>query len=217
VSNKIPADVPSIHDLLEHRHRQGTTAVELQLPKYPEKSHKWQWRHLLLRQPAVEALEIVQQVNQRMGDTLEYRTVIPRPDGLRMGFLYDAVRYWHEVDGSSVELLWNRKTGDLVSSYQFYPDGTSYQTVEEKSCVTILGHHSVGCGRNGGLTYANCKVARAIKSGDEEVEFFMSGPKTIGIDMSLLQTFGEKGKQDAVDEEDEEDEVEEYEDEDEAW
>ncbi|KFX98178.1 hypothetical protein O988_04475 [Pseudogymnoascus sp. VKM F-3808] len=118
--------------------------------EYEDKHHSWQWRQLLVCQPPVEALEIVQQVNQRFGGTLEFRTIIPRPGGLRMGFLYDAIRYWHQVENSSVELLWNRKTGDFTDSMRIYPDGSNYKTLDDKPCVTIWGKTGVGCGQYGG-------------------------------------------------------------------
>lgn len=182
--------------------------------EYADKHLSWQWRQLLICQPPVEALEIVQQIDQRGGGILEFRTIIPRPNGLRMGFLYDAIRYWHQVERSSVELLWDRKTGDLTNSMHFYPDGPSYgpsyRTSEDKPCVTIWGKKGVGCGQSGGLTYEHYKSgrgnmdatklrARAIKSGDERVEFCMSEPKLVSIDLGLLFDSMEE------DEEDEED------------
>src|ERR1700712_5035117 len=53
--------------------------------EYANKNHSWQWRQLLVCQPAVESLEIVQQISRRGGSTLEFRTIIPRPYGLRVG------------------------------------------------------------------------------------------------------------------------------------
>lgn len=188
--------------------------------EYEDKHLSWQWRQLLICQPPVEALEIVQQIDQRGGGILEFRTIIPRPDGLRMGFLYDAIRYWHQVERSPVELLWNRKTGDLTNSMHFYPDvagyGPSYRTLEDKPCVTIWGKKSVGCGQYGGLTYEHYRSgrsnmdatklrARAIKSGDERVEFWMSEPKLVSIDLGLLFDSMEEDEEDG-DGEDEEDE-----------
>ncbi|KAH8595365.1 hypothetical protein B0O99DRAFT_686787 [Bisporella sp. PMI_857] len=191
-SNEMPVDEPNIHDQSE-MHLQKTKTLQPRLQGYADNCHNWQWRQLLLCQPAVEALEIVQEVEQRGGGILEFRTIIPRPNGLRMGFLYDAVRYWHKVERSPVELLWNRRTGDLTNRKHIYVDGPSYKTVEDQPCVTISGQTSVGCGQYGGLTYENYASAhshaqthkpraRVIKSGDEEVEFFMSEPKIITYD-----------------------------------
>jgi hypothetical protein len=169
--------------------------------EYEDKHHSWQWRQLLVCQPPVEALEIVQQVNQRFGGTLEFRTIIPRPGGLRMGFLYDAIRYWHQVENSSVELLWNRKTGDFTDSMRIYPDGSNYKTLDDKPCVTIWGKTGVGCGQYGGRTFEHhCNHAqtqkptvRVMESGDERVEFSMSEPKLISLDMTLLLEASMKG------------------------
>jgi len=166
-----------------------------------------QWRQLLICQPPIEALELVQEVSQRVGGSLEFRTVIPRPDGLRMGFLYDAVRHWHEVERSPVELLWNRRTGDLVHQDQIYVGGPSFKSTGDKPCVTIWGHTSVGCGQYGGLTYANyqsAQRAQVIKS-DEEVEYFMSEPKRMSFDLSFLYASIEQDTGDQEDQEDEED------------
>jgi hypothetical protein len=122
-----------------------------------------------------------------------------------MGFLYDAVRHWHEVERSSVELLWNRRTGDLIHHNQIYLDGPAFATSGDKPCVTISGHTSVGCGQYGGLTFANYRSvqrAQVIKSGDEEVEYCMSEPKSISFNLSFLFT----SEQDTEDQEDQEDE-----------
>ncbi|PVH73060.1 hypothetical protein DL98DRAFT_520153 [Cadophora sp. DSE1049] len=177
----------------------GRTTIELRLSHYSDSTdtpHPWQLRQLLFCQPAVEVLEIVQQINRRSGSTLEFRTTIHRPGGLRMGFLYDAVRYWHEVEQSSVELLWDRKTGDLVDKWNYYIDGGSFKAEDDKSCVTIWGKTSVGCGQYGGLTYASygpprdgqARKARTrfIRSDDENVGFQMSEPRAISYDLSFL-------------------------------
>ncbi|KFZ20033.1 hypothetical protein V502_03381 [Pseudogymnoascus sp. VKM F-4520 (FW-2644)] len=179
--------------------------------EYENKHLSWQWRQLLICQPPVEALEVVQQIDQRGGGILEFRTIIPRPNGLRMGFLYDAIRYWHQVERSPVELLWDRKTGDLTNSMHFYPDGPSYRTLEDKPCVTIWGKKSVGCGQSGGLTYEHYRSgrgnmdprklrARAIKSGDEKVEFCMSEPNLVSIDLGLLFASMEEDEKNGEDE-----------------
>ncbi|KAH7420100.1 hypothetical protein BKA64DRAFT_652369 [Cadophora sp. MPI-SDFR-AT-0126] len=177
----------------------GRITLELRLSRHSDSTdtpHPWQWRQLLFCQPPVEILEIVQQINRRSGPTLEFRTTIHRPGGLRMGFLYDSVRYWHEVERSSVELLWDRKTGDLVDEWNYYIDGDSFKTEEDKPCVTIWGKTSVGCGQYGGLTYesygppregqARKARTRYIKSGDEQVAFQMSEPRAISYDLSFL-------------------------------
>jgi len=212
-SNEGPVDVPNVHRPSKNSSQKRMT-VRLRIQKYTDKCLSWQWRQLLLFQPAVEVLELVQHVSQRSSGTIEFRAIVPRPNGLRMGFLYDAVRYWHEVEKSSVKLLWQRKTGDLVDPVYYYKDGTSYKTVEDKPCITIWGKTSVGCGQYGGLTYANYiptrsgeqaqrSRARIMKSGDEEVEFFMSAPKDIDVDLEL---FFASRKADEEEEEDEEDE-----------
>lgn len=174
-------------------------ATTLQPQQHPEHGQKCpygeQWRQLLICQPPIEVLELVQEVSRRGGGTLESRTVIHRPEGLRMGFLYDAVRHWHEVERSSVKLLWNRRTGDLTKgtgSYrQIYVDGPSFKAIEDKPCVTIHGHTSVGCGQYGGLTYSNHqrsdRRAQFIKSDGEEVEYCMSEPRHL-----RLKYFGEE-------------------------
>lgn len=174
--------------------------------EYENKELTWQWRQLLVCQPPVEALEIVQEVERRGSNSLEFRTIVPRPNGLRMGFLYDAIRYWHEVERSSVELLWNRKTGDLTSDAEYYPDGLSFKTSDDKSCVTIRGHTSVGCGQYGGLTYDlyqpernDAPIVRVIKSGNEKVSFSMSEPKVASIDLDLFFAAREKAKKDEED------------------
>lgn len=121
--------------------------------EYADNPLSWQWRQLLVCQPPVEALEIAQQVNQRFGGTIEFRTIIPRPNDLRMEFLYDAIRHWHQVERSSVKLLWNRKTGDIADSNDYYPDGPGYKTSDDKPCITIWGRNCVGFGQYGGLTF----------------------------------------------------------------
>jgi F-box domain len=189
--NEIPVDASNSHDPSETRLQNTTTRQPQQQRGHGDKCpYGQQWRQLLICQPPIETLELVQEVNQRVGGNLEFRTVIHRPGGLRMGFLYDAVRHWHEVEVSPVELLWNRRTGDLVYHYQIYVDGPSFKTIEDKPCVTIRGHTSVGCGQYGGLTYANygsAQRAQVIKSGDEEVEYCMSEPKRMSFDLSLLR------------------------------
>ncbi|KAE9364040.1 hypothetical protein N431DRAFT_432146 [Stipitochalara longipes BDJ] len=205
--NEIPVDASNSHDPPE-THLQNTTTLQPQQQRgHGDKCPYWQqWRQLLICQPPIEALELVQEVNQRVGGTLEFRTVIPRPDGLQMGFLYDAVRHWHEVERSPVELLWNRRTGDLIHHYQIYVDGPSFKTIEDKPCITIWGRTSVGCGQYGGLTYANYRSAQraqVIKSGDEEVEYYMSEPKRTSFDLSLLYASIEQDTKDQEDQEDE--------------
>ncbi|RDL31798.1 Uncharacterized protein BP5553_09200 [Venustampulla echinocandica] len=181
--------------------------------EYANKYPSWQWRQLLICQPPVEVLEVVQQISQRVGGTLEFRTIIPRPNGLRMGFLYDAIRHWHQVEKSPVELLWNRKTGDLTDRKHIYPDGPSYKAFDDKPCVTIWGKKSVGCGQSGGLTYELYRSTRnstqtqkprvrVIKSDDEKVKFSMSEPKLVSIDLGLLRCFMEKDEEDEEEDED---------------
>ncbi|OBT73172.1 hypothetical protein VF21_07919 [Pseudogymnoascus sp. 05NY08] len=167
---------------------------------YANNQLSWQWRQLLVCQPPVKALEIVQEVNERFGGNIEFRTIIPRPNGLRMGFLYDAIRHWHQVERSSVKLLWNRKTGDLVDSRHYYPDGPGYKTSGDKPCVTISGRNGVGCGQYGGLTFEHYHSSqtqkprvRVIESDDEKVEFSMSEPKSVALDMMLLLASDPRG------------------------
>ena len=204
--NEMPVHASNSHDPPETR-LQNTTTLQAQQQRGHADNCPYgqQWRQLLICQPPIEALELVQEVNQRRGGTLEFRTVIPRPGGLRMGFLYDAVRHWHEVEGSPVELLWNRRTGDLIHHNQIYVDGPSFRMIEDKPRVTIWGRTSVGCGQYGGLTYANhwsAQRARVIKSGDEGVEYCMSEPKRVSFDLSM---FFASIKQDTEDQEDQED------------
>ncbi|KIM93927.1 hypothetical protein OIDMADRAFT_184611 [Oidiodendron maius Zn] len=198
--NKIPVDASNSHDPSKTRLQNTALHPQQHCPYWQ------QWRQLLICQPPIKAVELVQEVSRRAGATLEFRTVIARPDGLRMGFLYDAVKHWHEVECSPVELLWNRRTGDLVEYNQIYKDGPSFKTIGDKPCVTIWGHTSVGCGQYGGLTYANygsAQRAQVIKSDDEEVEYCMSEPKRISVDLS---SFYDSIEQDTEDEEDQEDE-----------
>ncbi|KAJ2979514.1 hypothetical protein NQ176_g3205 [Zarea fungicola] len=141
--------------------------------------HRQKWRQLLVCQPPVNVLELVQEVSRRgSSGLLEFRTIIRRPDGLRMGFLYDAVRHWKTNERSKAELLWNRQTGDIK-----YPNDRGEDEagpVEEgEPCLTIWGHSSVGCGQYGGLTYSNYsartqRTARqVIFSDDGDVEYSM--------------------------------------------
>ncbi|KFY05772.1 hypothetical protein V492_08308 [Pseudogymnoascus sp. VKM F-4246] len=167
----------------------------------------WQWRQLLVCQPPIETLEIVHEVGRRVGGTLEFRTVIPRPGGLRMGFLYDVIEYCHQRERSSVELLWDRKTGDLTDDKYYYPDGHGFETLDDKPCVTIWGHSSDGCGSHGCLTYRSWRgyeqmqKPRIIESGGEEVEFTASEPKLRSINLSLLFPEDEDEDGDGGDEE----------------
>ncbi|KFY30523.1 hypothetical protein V494_08124 [Pseudogymnoascus sp. VKM F-4513 (FW-928)] len=174
---------------------------------YEKHELSWQWRQLLVCQPPVEALEIVQEVGRRVGGTLEFRTVIPRPGGLRMGFLYDAIKHSHQEERSSAELLWDRKTGDLTDDKYYYPDGHGFETLDDKPCVTIWGQTSDGCGSHGCLTYRSWRgngqtqKPRVIESGGEEVEFTASEPKLISINLSLLFPEDEDENGDGGDEE----------------
>ncbi|KFY31933.1 hypothetical protein V493_00671 [Pseudogymnoascus sp. VKM F-4281 (FW-2241)] len=157
--------------------------------EYANTHHSLQWRQLLICQPPVEALEIVQQTSQRIGGILEFRTIITCPDGLRMGFLYDVIRHWHQVERCNVTLLWNRKTGDVTDRMYYYPDGgPGYKTPDDKPCVTIWGKNSVGCGQNGGPTYnyRQNPLVRVIKSGEEEIRFRMPTPKHVSMSLESL-------------------------------
>lgn len=187
--------------------RRGRTTIELRLTHSLSSTtstppHSWQWRQLLFSQPPIRNLELVQQISRRVGSTLEFRSTIHRPNGLTMGFLYDAVRYWHEVEGSPVQLLFgnSRKAGDLVDEWIYYPDGQGLKWdgvgEEERDCVTIWGKTSVGCGQYGGLTYASWGPTREgqvrrerrryIRSGDEHVGFEMGEPREVRYDLSFL-------------------------------
>jgi hypothetical protein len=206
--NETPVGAMHIQDPPETPSQITTTTYPLQQRERSDKLPCWQqWRQLLVYQPPIEALELVQQVSQRSGGTLEFRTVIPRPNGLRMGFLYDAVRHWHEVERSPVELLWNRRTGDLTDQQQIYVNGPSFKLSEDKSCVTIWGHSSVGCGQYGGLTYANRSnpTTQMIRSGDEEVEYCMSEPRGMSFDPSLLYAALQRRLKNQADQADQED------------
>ncbi|KAK0109261.1 hypothetical protein ONS96_003083 [Cadophora gregata f. sp. sojae] len=186
--------------------RRGRTTIELRLSDYTETPpHPQQLRQLFFCQPPIYTLEIVQQLSRRGNSTLEFRTTIHRPNGITMGFLYDAVKYWHEVECSSVQLLWDRKTGDLVDKWNYYVDGGSFKSEDrdgagdgkDTPCVTIAGKTSVGCGQYGGLTYASYSSPigngivrksrrRFIRSGDEMVGFEMSEPKVISSSLGFL-------------------------------
>jgi hypothetical protein len=190
-SNDMPIDTPNILSSSEIS-LQTTRALQLPLQGHIDNCcSDWQWRQLLVCQPPIEVLELVQHVDRRGGSSLEFRTIIHRSDGLRMGFLYDAVRHWFEVERSLVvKLLWDRRTGDLIDDDDYYEDGSSYKTAEDKPCVTIWGRTNVGCSQYGGLTYnkytfqhnsghGKNPIPEIIKSGVEEVEYSMSDPKRI--------------------------------------
>ncbi|RFU24650.1 hypothetical protein B7463_g11687, partial [Scytalidium lignicola] len=211
-SNEMPVDVSKIHHSSEI-HLQETRTPQPQPQGDVDKCLNLHWRQLLVCQPAVEVLEIVQNVDIRGGGVIEFRTIIPRPNGLQMGFLYDAVRHWYEVERSfEVKLLWNRKTGDRIRRYDTYVDGPSYQTAEDKPCVTIWGRTSVGCGQYGGLTYSKHTFKshgrhgkepgpQVIKSGDEEVEYSMSKPKKISVGWELFASSQEEEEEEEEEEE----------------
>jgi hypothetical protein len=160
--------------------------------QYTAAFHAPQWRDLLVSQPPARALEIIQDISCRGGGNLEFRTIIPRPEGLRMGFLYDAIRHWHEEEGSGVRLFWHRTTGQPGSN-RSYANGINFKTADSVPCVTILGKNSVGCGQWGGRTYSDYSygnhqsqrpAARIIRSGEEVVEFIMSRPKDVQTHIS---------------------------------
>ena len=162
-----------------------------------------QWREILVCDPAVEVLELVQEVGRRAGTTIEFRATIHRPGSIRMRFLYDAIRYWHEVERGSVKLLWERKTGDLINKDHIYPESSGFKTIDDKSCITIAGASSVGCGQDGGLTLDQYYTAqepglvgksrvRFIESGGERFEFSMSEPQDISYDMRGMFEFWHK-------------------------
>lgn len=149
--------------------------------------HREKWSQLLVCQPPIKALELVQRVSHRVYGMVEFRTVIHRPDGLRMGFLFDAVWHWHEVEGSNADLLWNRQTGDTEypeDCIEEYEDGPVSKVAEGEPCLTIWGHSSFGCGQSGGLTYSNYRgytrragekkvKSQIIYSDEEEVKYSM--------------------------------------------
>lgn len=46
-----------------------------------------------------------------------------------MGYLYDVVRHWFEVERSfGIKLVWSRKIVDLINNYDVYEDESSYKT-----------------------------------------------------------------------------------------
>lgn len=142
------------------------------------------WRQLLICQPPIETLELIQQVNRRVGECLEFRAVIPCPGGVRIGLLYDAVRHWDDVQGGNLAVLWNRNTGDLRHTARVYIDGPSFKTADDKPCVTVWGQTSVGCGQYCGQTFLTYVPGRAprtevIPSGDGDVEYRFSEPKRV--------------------------------------
>ena len=151
--------------------------------------HRHKWSELLLAQPPVRALELIQQVEEQWGRMVEFRAVISCPDGLRMGLLYDAVKHSHEIEGSRAELLWNRRTGDITAKRISYIDGTGFGTDKDQPCVTVLGRSIDGCCGDGtALTYRNYWNGRAgrdqvIQSGEDGYQYDMSGPKELSLDI----------------------------------
>lgn len=146
--------------------------------------YRHQWAQLLVCQPPIKALDIVQDICRRGAESVEFRTVMPRPDGLRMGFLYDAVRYWHEVDRSRAVMRWHRRTGEYAGNYYYTDDPDFVPGQDGTPCVTICGRNSEGCGWYGGQTYRDEASGqggrlRAIESGEENVEFRMSRARPI--------------------------------------
>lgn len=101
-----------------------------------------------------------------------------------MGFLYDAVGHWHEFERSPVEVLWNRRTEDLVHNNWIHGDRAGFKMDGDMPCVTIWGRTSVGCGRFGRLTYEDYKSeqrAQVVRSGGVEVGYCMSEPKSLSF------------------------------------
>ncbi|KAJ3495215.1 hypothetical protein NLG97_g3554 [Lecanicillium saksenae] len=94
--------------------------------------HRHKWSEMLVAQPPIRALELIQQVQEQFTNKLEFRAVISCPNGLRMGLLYDAVKHCHEVEGSGAELLWNRRTGDTTAKHISYVDGTGFGTDKDQ-------------------------------------------------------------------------------------
>ncbi|KAH8805449.1 hypothetical protein F5884DRAFT_799303 [Xylogone sp. PMI_703] len=209
------ASIPKSYFAKSFPSEKGGTPLQATETSQPEPQGNSHWRQLLVCQPAIEVLEIVQHVDVRGLGVLEFRTTISRPNGLRMGFLYDAIRHWYEVERSfGVKLFWNRKTGDLTEHYRTYEDGPGYKTAEDRPCVTILGNTSVGCRQYGGLTYSNyCSKTygkdQVIKSGDEEVEYSMSKRQKLGVDRGLFSAYLWGPQEDEEEEEEEEEEGEE--------
>lgn len=151
--------------------------------------HRRKWSEMLVAQPPIRALELIQQVEVQFGDTVEFRAVILCPDGLRMGLLYDAVKHCHDVEESRAKLLWNRRTGDVTAKHISYVDGTGFGTDRDQPCVTVLGRSVDGCTNATGvsLTYRNHANGRAgrgqvIQSGEEDFPYCMSGPKFLSYD-----------------------------------
>ena len=141
--NEIPADVSDSDDPSKI-HLQNITNLQTRRQRgYRDKCPYWQqWRQLLICQPPIEALELIQEVNRRVGGTLEFRAVIPCPGELRIGLLYDAVRHWDEVQRGQLKLLWNRRTGDLAYCGQIYVDNFQMLIMYNKANLggTVLFH-----------------------------------------------------------------------------
>ncbi|KAJ6787214.1 hypothetical protein PWT90_06707 [Aphanocladium album] len=127
--------------------------------------YRKEWGQLLVCQPSIEILELVRKYNTDDSEMVEYRSLIHRPNGLRMGLLYDAVTHWHALDPAA-SLLWGRKTGDLVDSNYFYIDGSSFKTGDDKPCLTMWG-----------TEWTPKHGDEVIRSDGEEVRCSISAPK----------------------------------------
>ncbi|KAJ3495627.1 hypothetical protein NLG97_g3255 [Lecanicillium saksenae] len=136
--------------------------------------HRNKWGQILVSQPAVKSFELVREIDGNEA-TLESRSIIPRPNGLRMGFLLDAVRHWNELEIRDVSLLWGRKTGDLIEPSDFYLCGSGFKTDDDKPCVTMWVHS---------LNYDDEDELRhqVIESEGEKVSYSMSESKLVRDD-----------------------------------
>lgn len=192
---EIPADDAHNHILekntLRFKDRAGYSMRRRQEPK-SKCPYRHKWAHLLVCQPPIEALELVQTVGQWAEGSLEYRTTVHCPNGLRMGLLYDSVKQWYHVEDVWAELLWYRRTGDMIEKFYFYDDGSTFKAADDKPCVTIAGSANSGCDHDGGLTNSHYDSgegipARVIKTDGEVVEYLMSGPKLVQLDYPKWQ------------------------------
>ncbi len=161
-----------------------------------------QWGVLLVVQPPIEALELVQVVKEPSGETLEFRTVIPCPNGLRMGLLYDALGHWHATQDSPADLLWNRRTGDLVHDNQVYLDGTNFKTIDDKPCLTIYGNLDRASHPHATLACTSSEAQTIWTWKDKPVKYCMSKPKRVDFIDASIEPDADQGDEDEADQED---------------
>jgi hypothetical protein len=131
--------------------------------------------NVLVCQPAVEYLEVIDIVSPDQGDVLEFRATIGCPEGLRLRFLVDAVKNWF-YSSRQTKILWNRKIGDPADGSVIYTDGNDYKRFDRKPCITILVktllHGFLRRRREGDWT---------IRSGSKDITFTMSEPRKVRL------------------------------------